>query len=88
MNKSLKSQLKKNSLLIGSWITIPDTNIIEIFSNFGVNSTDVCIEEINRYITVYKKGGSLGTGCIFHLNFGEKNRFPTNFFQTKMIFIL
>ena len=34
MNKSFKSRLKKNALLNGSWITIPDTNIIEIFGNF------------------------------------------------------
>ena len=42
MKTSIKNKLKKQNLLIGSWITIPDLNIVEIFSN---NSFDwLCID--------------------------------------------
>ena len=50
MNKSFKSRLKKNDLLIGSWITIPDTNIIEIFSNFSFDW--LCIDMEHSSITI------------------------------------
>ena len=50
MNKSFKSRLKKNALLIGSWITIPDTNIIEIFSNFSFDW--LCIDMEHSSITI------------------------------------
>lgn len=50
MKTSIKNKLKKQNLLIGSWITIPDLNIVEIFSN---NCFDwLCIDMEHSSITI------------------------------------
>jgi len=52
MKKSIKKNIGKKNPLIGSWITIPDINIIEIFTKFSFDW--LCIDMEHSAISIDK----------------------------------
>jgi len=72
---NLKSKLKSKKVLFGSWITIPDINIIEIFTSFNfdwlcidIEHTSISLNQINKLVTLIES-----KNIIPLVRIGEKN---------------
>ena len=72
---NLKSKLKSKKVLFGSWITIPDINIIEIFTSFNfdwlcidIEHTSINLNQINKLVAFIES-----KNIIPLVRIGEKN---------------